>query len=511
MALKGKTKLELFDAKTGELIQTVEKHNMLTNYMSKVFQPVPVAFPTSAFECVTTFNIAEMTGGIMLFEDSLNEDPNDLYQPESKMVAHASKNTDYDSTDLSLGTFNSLLSSKEEHKVVNVWDWDNERGNGQISALGLTTKSGGLCGCGSVYKTNLSSHFSKAIRILSPNYYIYLYDLETNYTYSVGDLLFVSLDNTDGRNSYVVTFVGSGFNNGKMNLFYADLGFPNINLFDNLPKHINAGGNPTQYHKRLGKGYTHYEQKSFDFTSIMTGNNVYFCVSDGKIWVSMSSSTATWNHGTSRTFAVIDLKDFTYQTKTVLNNLGVAITAPTAYNHNHGIFSNIAVAYGRMFVRGTDKCIYAIDLQNNTDVVKLKNPDESDFVTSDCTTQIFSFNHFGRPIFGTGSKGVGSTDANDAQNINPIQIDSNLKTKYLQSSANVNMNNVSYYNGSGLSSDPFYVPIAYTTGNGYIMLNFAVAINCLTTINNLETPVEKTSDMTMRITYTITDSEFEEE
>lgn len=83
MALKGKTVIQLYDAKTGELVETVEKTNLVTNAVNNVLNGALNALAYTSNNCKgrhyeldclfdfpSGYNLAKsMLGGILVFQN----------------------------------------------------------------------------------------------------------------------------------------------------------------------------------------------------------------------------------------------------------------------------------------------------------------------------------------------------------------------------------------------------------------------------------------------------------
>src|SRR5574344_777806 len=81
MALVGKTKIQLFDAKTGELEHEVESSNMVTNAVKNILSPhLSVLFGESDNWDSFFSNISPiyntLFGGVMIFSKTLEENAN---------------------------------------------------------------------------------------------------------------------------------------------------------------------------------------------------------------------------------------------------------------------------------------------------------------------------------------------------------------------------------------------------------------------------------------------------
>jgi len=78
--LKGTTRIELTDVHTGEK-QVVEDHNMVTNALSMLYQPKLGHLTQESTLRGFTPAYSAMMGGLLLFDDTIPEDPNQIFAP----------------------------------------------------------------------------------------------------------------------------------------------------------------------------------------------------------------------------------------------------------------------------------------------------------------------------------------------------------------------------------------------------------------------------------------------
>lgn len=160
--LKGKTRIELTDVKTGVVAET-EDHNVVTAALNRVLKTYGV-FNNSIFN-ITDNNIRSMPfwkkllGGILLFEGEipyLLQEGQDGYTKtcwppaSARMVANGSVlfNTVCQNPK-EIGIFNENESGiQADGSIKLVYDWDTSHGNGTIGSVCLTSCTGGYEGYG---------------------------------------------------------------------------------------------------------------------------------------------------------------------------------------------------------------------------------------------------------------------------------------------------------------------------------------------------------------------------
>ena len=157
MKLKGHCKIELKDKKTGH-IERVEEHNMITEFSQELFKQMGYLRP-NAFANRETLPIDDLFGGIMCFDTAIDEatdmtgrHSSPLYPPADKeMVANASMAITGNTAPEELGQYNSRSSASTATTRKFIFDWDTDEGLGQIASVCLTSKYGGYKGVGNSY------------------------------------------------------------------------------------------------------------------------------------------------------------------------------------------------------------------------------------------------------------------------------------------------------------------------------------------------------------------------
>lgn len=144
--LKGKTKIELTDVHTGE-VELIEEENMITNALQHIFNPmgyVKAADPmyTSAFVNYYT----TLTGGLLLLNKTLEEKPENISLPSDAEQTGCAVYGQQNSSGQTLrGNYNATESEidLENRRIKYVYDFDTAEGNGTIACVALTHALGG--------------------------------------------------------------------------------------------------------------------------------------------------------------------------------------------------------------------------------------------------------------------------------------------------------------------------------------------------------------------------------
>ena len=147
--LKGKSVIELTDVRTNRK-KIYEDENLITNAVPDLLRlnPMGLMYPMGDSRITQyekeLFPIAtKCYGGILLFEDKLEEDPNKIFAPsDNQIIGYASN--DVNSTDAPRrGSANLNESTPLENGYKFVWDFSTSQANGRISSLALTHYRGG--------------------------------------------------------------------------------------------------------------------------------------------------------------------------------------------------------------------------------------------------------------------------------------------------------------------------------------------------------------------------------
>ena len=157
--MKGITEIELTDVRTGQ----VEKHtetNLVTNAIAHFFSHniEGMLFTINGNTNDLNDNMLPLCpnsiGGILLFSDTIEEDPNKYYVPSANpCVGYASNNVN-GTTNIMRGSMNLTETKKLDNGYKFVWDFTTSQANGTISCVALTHKWAGLAYMGDTYNGN---------------------------------------------------------------------------------------------------------------------------------------------------------------------------------------------------------------------------------------------------------------------------------------------------------------------------------------------------------------------
>jgi hypothetical protein len=151
MKIKGKTIIELNDAKTGKLVQRTEDNNMLTNALTKFYKQGGITNP-SAFNAgaIRSDALHYLLGGVLLLDTALTEDADIIRVPTGVgMTGNGVYDVLNSGNPTELGSWNETESGwQQDGSYKMVWDYTTSQGNGTIACVCLTSLYGGYRGAG---------------------------------------------------------------------------------------------------------------------------------------------------------------------------------------------------------------------------------------------------------------------------------------------------------------------------------------------------------------------------
>lgn len=162
MNLKGVTKLELFDADTGILVDSVEESNLVTNAVNNIFNGALNALASFnnngfgthnsleyLFKLPDGYNLAKaLFGGVLIFSKNITEDVEHCIPTIDEIkscVGYANLGLTTAGS-LFKGSFNKSESEFTDNTFKFVWDFNSDQCNGDIACICLTSDAGANTG-----------------------------------------------------------------------------------------------------------------------------------------------------------------------------------------------------------------------------------------------------------------------------------------------------------------------------------------------------------------------------
>lgn len=478
MRLKGTTKIELTNVKTGK--KEVYTHdNFVTEFAAEYFRECGALNTNPVGNLNDAYPLDALFGGIMLFDTPIDAQSDDtgrytspIYCPAGvKMTANASSDFSSNSNATELGQYNAGESYANDHERSYVYNWDTNEGNGIIGSVCLTSQIGGYIGAGNA----TSETFDNTSKNVN------LFDLRgtnpTNRTLTTTarDRL-ATMSVSRGQVALLEDSPATSLNNGrvvikwydapisKLNPFISKLAFDETAMTPRATQTINITPHVVSAARVLGgPGYILLVGSNTGNTS--TGSVVYATQID----------------------AQGNVTEKVYNIASTTNSIPLSGYYPMCGK----IMPDNALYLGyKNIVSWTSYCVHSYIPTNG--------------VTKDISYK--SGQATGRALNALFGVYGGRIQLSDTAYYDPV-LDKVLLTNSKQSSfasANSGAYTVPCFDSYHIfnpSSDK-QTSVQYPTISSLGM--WRMPCNWLSTINNLDTPVEKTSDKWMQVTYTLT-------
>ena len=499
MALHGSATIELTNADGSK--QIVKHDNMITNAVNDMLTSFRGEMPLVMRMASTGDSfVKHLFGGIMLFNERLTDDPADYAINTTKITGYASQDA-YNGTDLSRGSANLAESGlQEDGSYKLVFDFGTSQANGNIQSIGLCPNVMGQIGVTETKDSASSMAFSIVRSAVQP------FDSSgrllpssgvtegvSNWNYRlvaiIGDIAYA----VDYYNVYCSksadTLVGNG---GILKLHKFKLGAFSVGLNNNV-------GMAT-YLECIDV------QLPSDFINTLENNyhvvSYYFDVDNKKLIVfPCAIKTDVPVNGTVM-YLEIDLSNNMAITKHTFTNTTAGVLKAGAqyyfgfresHHSNHVLY--ILKEYIVLITYVSSKYrMYVINRSDNAKVVEAKLAGEP-------------FEPFS-PYNGTFGSGFGPVYVNDNVLVFSKETSSSYTYNYymidLRTGEVKETNSTRFYSNCTVSFGNIASIVAC---DAYLSYQSYLNPFILTTKNNLDTPVQKTASQTMKITYTLTESE----
>ena len=180
--MKGKTIIELTNVNTGE-VTTYEDENLITYGANKYINTGYINYNSYRTHMDMLPVYSKALGGILLFDNTLEEDPNNYNLPDpsvAKLVGHAGREVSTNPVDNTRGSFVAAESGSTENGYKSVWSFDTSQGNGNISSICLTNHIFGYLGLKNWGKS-LSDFYTKSPNVNYPIQNAYYTKITSNF------------------------------------------------------------------------------------------------------------------------------------------------------------------------------------------------------------------------------------------------------------------------------------------------------------------------------------------
>lgn len=456
----GTTRIELTDVRTGAR-EVYEKHNMVTNALRDIFKPLGLCCrPYRYFHDFVPY-YSKLLGGILCFDTEIDENPDNYYAPvNANLIGCAAYGTQNNTRNTFRGGFNTTESEVNltDRYVKYVYDFATSQANGTIASVCLTHLNGGFTSYGSknaVYNTSyplMQSIAEDTLQYVKPDFT----GANTSSKYSgmtVGTSEMIFL--IDHANDCVLYF--KVVDKNHIHIIKRRAFLKSVSILDNeysrkpLIEEITLDDLETA----LRIGYCGY---NYDPVT----DCLYICTAS-------NFSTAV-----NQSVLVTEIKLDTWRIK----QYEVTNTTDVTLNTN-GMWA-FFVTEGYLFLKGYNSPydLYKLELANPANVVKFKRTNVGNI------TAVPKFVINGRIYFENHQEQLLIADTHTNE-IMPPECQSFFNTNHQLNVTPVRNEPLLYFADYG----------TWSTSGWHMMCNY------LATINNLDTPVTKTADKTMKITY----------
>ena len=462
MKLKGTMVIELTDVHTSE-VETYVEENMVTNAVNNILGLNPMAIFYTEEEYSTglvwTDNLLpicpNMIGGILLFPKALEENVDNIYvQSDNLPVAYASNNVN-STANTARGSLNLTESKALDNGYKFVWEFTPSQGNGTIAAIALTSAKGGENGFGS--------------SVADASAFLQLKEVDIGNLGLAKQMVLFETAEVDFENDilYSITFEDSSVRVRKVRIPIFSIGL-NENINDSTYKVLEDKVIPASTFEFLGS-YTKYGE-------FLDGQDGY--------WYGFSNEENSSGDATML-WVKISKTDYSIEEGSwTLSNAYLQAVGERATDSSYPErICNCCMRNGYLYVPSYNKKgIYKINVSNSADVTLIE----------------FGFTSGGNPLCESGTCELYMTLLGDLIIGADFQItadDTVIKTK-----GNERLNHAAT---PLFQYKHFLLGWGGSYGNEYRTMYILTPY--LATINNLSSAVVKTTDKTMKITYTLTE------
>lgn len=496
--IKGHTKIELTNVKTGQK-KVIEDTNMVTNgmsnfLMSNPYNYLPLSISSLPFSTETPRSY-QLCGGLLLFDKQIEEDPDTIFPPAGhKMIGNAVAGISSGKDVPEFGYFDAVNSTLEYSGDTTtqkfVFDFGTSQGNGQISSVCLASLLAGYVGFGNHSgKCNDETFGNLKFGDTSFN------PFDSSYIGHASSEYFHPSYNTTSGFPFLIDYKKNCVFNSHPYAFYYDSSYEDEHFSTGTLKLAKqycplSSWNPLQYVYSGGRSKL-TQECSVSIPSEITALNVrilkrynqVFHAYDGTYLI-VGNRASSYLEPDDTIYVLHVNADLETKLYTLKNTSGVRLL--NAYSaHDNQNCDYFAVKDGYLIAQtyndssSTTSALYKINLNDSTDITEISVP-----VTT---------NHYRLRLMGDRIWLDYYRILDDVENIVMI-----VNSRFTHS-------NNHHYAICGCNFMYMTQNAIGTSSNSYCSLEFNPMY--LATINNLSEPVVKTSDLTMKITYTLTCTE----
>lgn len=497
--IKGHTKIELTNVKTGQK-KVIEDTNMVTNgmsnfMMSNPYNPKPLSLDMRPFSTSVPRSY-QLCGGLLLFDKQIEENPEIIFPPEGhKMIGNAVAGISSGNAIPEFGYFDANNSTLEYNGDTTtqkfVFDFGTSQANGQISSVCLASLLAGYMGFGNYSDKRVAENVGN-LEFGKNDYNPFQND---NFGHN-SKFYFTPFYNSNSGFPFLFDYKKNCVYTSHANAFYHSSEYPNEHFSSGTLK-LNklycplSSFNPLQYYDSNSSNNIIVKQScEVQIPSEILGLNVNILKNRNQVF---HAYDGTYLIVGGRNSDYLEQNDTIYvlhvnadlETKlyTLKNTTGERLWNVSA---SSGSNDRMAVKDGYLYCQRYTSAsdiklrMYRISLIDSTDVTQFPTSYDS---TSPIKITLMSDRLWWGTIYildGVANKML-PVNSNFIRNMNNHYAICGCKFMYVSQSDIIS----GFYAKCLIEFNPMY----------------------LATINNLPEPVVKTSDLTMKITYTLTCTE----
>ena len=478
--LKGTTKIELTDVVTGEK-QVFEKHNMVTNAVSNLFQPTlgHLSSELALRSYIPAYK--GLLGGLLLFESTIQENVNTIYPPSgNKLIGCGRFETTNTTNNTVLGSYNTTESAYDaaNKKMRYVYDFNTSQGNGTISSVCLTHADAGYGAyrgddaatpvtvdlCKSFFENPSTTSDCKELRIGQA-------DMSTEVRTGTNATTNLFVCDVDSDFAYYFKLIDAS----NVVICKKPMALKNISLFDNSKV---------------------TEVATLTLTTSIKNNPGYcFDLKDDALYIFSTEGTSNIATNAKMYITKIAFNTWAVTQYELTNTTGAVLssTATGAYSTYGRRYCFVHNGYAYFRTNASPYQAYKVSLENPGTFTKLTGD-----LSANCVP-IMAQDGYVYWQFAGDQVAYGRLHISDASSNTVYK--SGVTSLY-----GLTYTSSSYGRGANLSLVRMrnYPMLAFmTSGTNVERPRFVYFSNYLATINNLGTPITKVNTQTMKITYTI--------
>jgi len=458
--LKGTTKIELTNVHTGE-VETYQNHNMVTNALRDILKPLGLSNRPSRYFNDFVPYYEKLLGGILCFDKEIPENADNYFPPaDATLIGCASYGVQNNTKNTFRGGFNQTESevNLKDRYVKYVYDFATSQANGTIASVCLTHKHGGFTSYGS--KNTVSNNDYPLMQSICEDTLQYVHPDRTGastssrysgMTIGTTELIFV-IDRAKDCAYYFKVVDSKHIHITKRRTF-----LKSVSILDNLynSKPLIEEIEVPELEKELQIGYWGYNYDPATDTLYICSQKEYR-VAPNAVYLVTEIKMGTWK---VKQYEVTNTTDKYLRT-----------------DSNWQMF----VTGGYLYVKGYDAPydLYKIQITNPANVIRFTrtNVTNIDGVPKLVINGRIYYESYNNQLL------IADTSTNE---IMPPEARSLFNTSYQLNVTPVRNEPLVYFTDYG----------TWSTSGWFILCNY------LATINNLDAPVTKTADRTMKITY----------